>query len=84
MNLRLGRFGRQIQQLALELVARRFAFAVASDAHTPDIRTTWMKDVRQLLKEEFSEQTAEKLLCSNPLKLLKKETIHEAEPHWFR
>lgn len=80
----LGNFGKNEKYLALELVERNFAFAVASDAHSPEIRTTWMKDVRQLLKEEFSEQTAEKLLCSNPLKLLKKETIHEAEPHWFR
>ena len=36
------------------------------------------------LREEFSEQTANKLLYSNPLKLLKNEKIQGAEPHWFR
>ena len=80
----LGRFGRQIQQLALELVARRFAFAVASDAHTPDIRTTWMKDVQQLLREEFSDAAAAALLERNPLKLLKNDKIPAAAPYWFR
>lgn len=80
----LGRFGQQIQQLAMELVARRFAFAVASDAHSPDIRTTWMKDVQHLLQEEFSDAAAAALLERNPLKLLKNETIPAAAPYWFR
>ncbi len=80
----MGSFGRNEKYLAWELVERNFAFAVASDAHSPTVRTTWMKDVQQLLAEEFSEQTANKLLYSNPLKLLKHETIREAEPHWFR
>ena len=80
----LGSFGRNEKYLALELVERNFAFAVASDAHSPMVRTTWLKDVQQLLREEFSEQIASKLLYSNPLKLLKHEKIREAEPHWFR
>ena len=80
----LGSFGRNEKYLAWELVERNFAFAVASDAHSPTVRTTWMKDVQQLLREEFSEQIASKLLYSNPLKLLKHEKIREAEPHWFR
>ena len=80
----LGSFGRAERYLALELVERKFAFAVASDAHSPAVRTTWMSDVEALLKEEFSEQTAIRLLYTNPLKLLRNETIHEAEPYWFR
>ena len=80
----LGSFGRAEKQLALELVDRNFAFAVASDAHSPTIRTTWMKDVQTLLIEEFSEHTAKQLLYSNPLKLLKNEKIQRGEPHWFR
>lgn len=80
----MGSFGRNEKYLAMELVERNFAFAVASDAHSPTVRTTWMKDVNQLLREEFSEQTANKLLYSNPLKLLKNEKIQGAEPHWFR
>ncbi len=79
----LGSFGRKEKYLALELVERNFAFAVASDAHSPTVRTTWMRDGEQLLREEFSEQTAKKLLYSNPLKLLKNEKIQQASPHWF-
>ena len=80
----LGSFGRQVQSLALELVARRFAFVVASDAHAPDSRTTWMKDVQALLREEFSDSAAKALLERNPLKLLKNEKIPAAVPYWFR
>lgn len=80
----LGSFGRAEQQLAFELVDRGFAFAVASDAHSPIRRTTWMKDVQQLLTEEFSPATAKKLLDANPMKLINNEIIREASPHWFR
>ncbi len=80
----LGRFGRQVRGLAMELVARRFAFVVASDAHSPDIRTTWMRDVQLLLQEEFSVSAAEMLLEHNPMLLLKNEKIPAAAPHWFR
>lgn len=80
----LGRFGRREQALAFELVGRGFAFAVASDAHSHIMRTTWMSDVQQLLREEFSPATAEKLLKTNPFKILKNEKIHWEEPHWFR
>lgn len=80
----LGNFGRTEYYLAHELVARRFAFAAASDAHSPTMRTTWMADTEKLLREEFSEQTAIRLLYTNPLRLLRDEEIREAEPHWFR
>lgn len=79
-----GSFGRNEKYLALELLKRNFVFAVASDAHSPSVRTTWMRDIETMLKEDFSEDIANKLLYSNPLKLLKNETIHEVKPHWFR
>ncbi len=80
----LGSFGPVEQRLAFELVARGFAITVASDAHSPVRRTTWMKDVRRLLKEEFSSSTAKKLLDTNPMKIIKNEIIRWDEPHWFR
>lgn len=80
----LGYFGRNEQALAMELVNRGFAFAVASDAHSPLVRTTWMGDVKQLLREEFSTLAARMLLDENPGKLLKNEKIQWFEPHWFR
>lgn len=80
----LGRFGRVPQALALALVERGFAFAVASDAHSPVMRTTWMSEAAQLLEEEFSPRTAQQLLEENPRRLLNNETIRQAEPVWFR
>lgn len=79
----LGRFGRREELLALELVGRGFAFAVASDAHSPVTRTTWMGEVKTLLREEFSTAAARSLLETNPLRLLKNEDIQRAEPDWF-
>ena len=79
----LGRFGGHVQEMALELVARGFATVVASDAHSPQVRTPWMEDVRQLLTEEFSPQCAEALLVENPRKIQKDEQLSPAEPEWF-
>lgn len=80
----LGRFGRQEQRLGMELIRRNFAFAVASDAHTPTARSTWMADVEELISEEFSPDMAKRLLETNPLRILKNEKIHRVEPYWFR
>ena len=80
----LGVFGRREQSLAFELIDRDFAFAVASDAHSSVRRTTWMGDVARLLKQEFSQSTADRLLKVNPAKIIKNENIQEAQPFWFR
>lgn len=79
----LGRHGRREEQLALALVERDFVCAVASDAHSPVMRTTWLKEAESLLTEEFSAGTAKRLLTQNPLKLLKNEEIRLREPDWF-
>ena len=79
----LGRFGGHAQALASELVERGFAAAVASDAHSPRMRTPWMADVRDLLSREFSPRHARMLLLDNPRKILKDEPITLAEPEWF-
>lgn len=79
----LGRHGRQEEMLALELVERGFAFAVASDAHSPVVRTPWMGEARELLSEEFSPEAANALLRTNPMRLLKNEEIRFREPDWF-
>ena len=79
----LGRFGRQAQEMAFELTDRGFTSVVASDAHSPRIRTPWMKDVRQLLSERISPECAVRLLKDNPKKILKNEDILPAGPEWF-
>ena len=79
----LGRFGRSAESMAFSLVDRGFAAAVASDAHSPIARTTWMGDVDTLLREEFGADTARFLLRENPRRVLLDQTIDMREPEWF-
>ena len=79
----LGRFGIRAQEMAEELVARRFAAVVASDAHSPQMRTPWMEDVRKFLSQEFSPACARKLLLENPARILKNDSIAPVKPEWF-
>ena len=79
----LGRFGETARNVSYALVDRGFADAVASDGHSPRLRTTWMADVRQLLIREFSEETAFRLLTEIPGAILNNDDIPPAEPAWF-
>lgn len=79
----LGRFGRAAELLSLSLLDRGFAAFVASDAHSPVVRTTWLMEVRDFLCEEYSESAAQLLLEDNPKKLLENADIHIEEPEWF-
>lgn len=79
----LGRFGTHAQELAEELIARNFAAVVASDAHSPQIRTTWMADVRTLISQEFSRARARTLLLDNPIRIIKDDSIPAVQPEWF-
>ena len=79
----LGRFGRAAQILALSMLDRGFAIAVASDAHSSFARTTWMLDMWEFLCEEYSEQTARSLLEDNPRSILRNVDIRMKEPVWF-
>lgn len=79
----LGRFGTRAQGMAIELVERGFAAVIASDAHSPRIRTPWMADVYNMISGELSVQYAGRLLESNPKKILKNEDLPPVKPDWF-
>ncbi len=79
----LGRFGTGAQEMAMELVERGFATVVASDAHSPQVRTPWMEDIKNLLTQEYSPACARKLLLENPSRILKDTPIPPVEPEWF-
>lgn len=78
-----GRFGRTSRRLALELVDRGMATVVASDAHSPKIRTPWMYDAWDLIAREISPIAAEQLLLENPRRILNNENLPVMEPEWF-
>ena len=79
----LGRFGGYTEMMGMELVERGFATAIASDAHSAQVRTPWMQDVRQILTKQFSQRYANKLLEENPASILNNEELYLAEPEWF-
>ncbi len=65
-----GKFGRASFRAADELLRNDWITYVASDAHSPYQRTTFMGDVYDFLREEFSEKRARCLLVENAEKYL--------------
>lgn len=65
-----GKFGREPFCAAMELLEYNLAGCVASDAHTPYMRTTHMEGVYSFLAEEYSPECARLLLCRNPEKIM--------------
>lgn len=79
----VGRFGSGPQRMAIELVDRGFAAVIATDSHSPRVRTPWMKDIQALLSQEYSPELAQDLLLRNPQHILKNEPVPPMEPEWF-
>lgn len=65
-----GRFGKASFRTADKLLRNDWITYVASDAHSPYQRTTFMGDVYSFLREEFSEKRARRLLIENAQKYL--------------
>ena len=61
-----GYFGRSAQRTVETLLSCDLVTCMASDAHSPVIRTPCMEDIREYLEEYFGEQTAFRLLNGNP------------------
>lgn len=66
-----GRYGEEECECSRWLIRNRFAFAVASDAHSPFRRTTDMSRAYRWVTEHFDEQYADELFDLNPKKILK-------------
>lgn len=73
----LGRFGNEVKHTARLLLGRGQVFTVASDAHSPAMRTPHMGEVVEELVRLTDENTAEKLLCTNPRSLLEAKGEYE-------
>lgn len=79
----MGRFGPRAEALSRALVRRSMAAFVASDAHSASMRTPWLMDVWELLRKEFSFETAKCLLEENPRRVLRNREIPMEQPIWF-
>lgn len=73
-----GRFGRASKHAAELLLEHDLITCLASDAHSPYMRTPWMEDIQEFLLEEFGFSRASLLLEKNPSKIIYGEKI---EPH---
>ena len=60
-----GAFGRKERRTALQLLKKRQYTYVASDAHSPYGRTTYLGDIQQFLREKQSHDVADRLLERN-------------------
>lgn len=65
-----GHFGRAAQKAAVRMLRDRLVTYVASDAHSPYRRTTFMGDIREYLCEEYSAELATRLLEGNARRYL--------------
>ena len=65
-----GNFGHTSMETAHQLLNHRAVTYIASDAHTPYQRTTYMKDIYEFLRSEYSKKLARTLLWENPYRYL--------------
>lgn len=69
-----GNFGRGSFLAANKLLQNETVTYVASDAHSPYQRTTYMRDIYDFFRLEYSSSLAKKLLTENPQRYLIEKT----------
>lgn len=70
-----NKFGDNAYAVSQALIIGEIADFVASDAHSPYVRTPYLADVREIIIDLHSEQYADLLLSTNPEKILKNEKL---------
>lgn len=70
-----GKFGRRAKECADEMLRRRMAVCIASDAHKPYERTTFMADIKDYMEEQYSFEYARELLYENPLRIIENRSF---------
>lgn len=70
-----GSFGRGAYTVSHAIIGQELADFVASDAHSPYMRTPYLADAREIISDIHSEEYADLLLSINPAKIIKNEKI---------
>lgn len=70
-----GRFGRGAYHLSNTLLGSGHVSCIASDAHGAQHRTPDMSEVETMLREAYSEKTADLLLRENPERILNNQEL---------
>lgn len=72
-----GAFGTAAERTAHRLIAERMADFVASDAHSPYVRTPYLEDVEEMIGEMYSMNYSKFLLSDNPLRVISGEKLYK-------
>lgn len=70
-----GNFGESAFYTAQRLIEERLADVIASDSHSPYVRNTNMRNVHELVSEQYSSNYADILLNINPKRILQDREI---------
>ena len=65
-----GSFGREAYRASMAIVENELADFIASDAHSPYMRTPFLADAYDIVCDVCSEEYAELLLVQNPIRVL--------------
>lgn len=71
-----GSFGKAPYTTAHTILESELADFVASDAHSPYMRTPFLADAREIIGELYSNEYADLLLWQNPMKVLQNKKIN--------
>lgn len=71
-----GGFGKNAYDTAHYMLKNELADFVASDAHSPYMRTPYLADAYEIISEIYSEDYANLLLSLNPMKVIENKKIN--------
>lgn len=72
----IGDFGSAEEETAHDILSRRLADFIASDAHTPFMRSPSLREVHKIVCDYYSLDYANFLLRDNPLKVIENKKIY--------
>ena len=78
----LGSLGQRSLRTAYWMLDRGLAHIVASDAHTEQVRTPHMAEVKALLEEQWGEEYAAVLLTRNPSRIIRNRPVLRPDGEW--
>lgn len=70
-----GSFGRGAYVASHKMLDNELADVIASDAHSPYMRTPYLADINEIISEDYSEDYADLLLIHNPECILNNKKI---------
>jgi len=78
----MGSFGFRARDTALYLLEYHLVSMIASDAHSPSLRTTELTGIYSYLKSRYSEAYATLLLHDNPERVIENRDL--IQPQWLK